>query len=69
MNIRTASQLLIGDKVFALNGRYEQEGRVVAIVPHHRAGFWITFQWVNSRGKSQVTRKRHHSVYVEQEPA
>lgn len=58
-----ASKLAVGDTVITRNGIYEQRGIVIAIEPHHRDGYWVTFQWLSNRGIKRG-KKRNQSVYL-----
>jgi hypothetical protein len=64
MSIVEARALQVGDRVVAYNGRYEQHAVVTDIKPHHREGFWITFQWQRGKALYQAT-KRHVSVHLD----
>ncbi len=63
MNSDEARRLATGHKVHAFNGRYVQRGKVVSRERDGR-GWWVTFDWVNARGATVRTRKRHASVHV-----
>ena len=64
MSSSMAEKLKRGDTVFSKNGPYEQEGQVLAVDPHHRSGFWVTFRWTDSKGRVRITRKRNCSVHI-----
>jgi hypothetical protein len=59
-----AKNLRVGDNVVAFNGPYMQEGTITKIEPHHRSGFWITFQWERAKGGVATTRKTHNAVWL-----
>jgi len=64
MTIAEAKKLKQGDPVITFNGPYRQDGQVLSVEPHHRAGYLIIYRWISPTGQTKDGRKRHTSVYL-----
>jgi hypothetical protein len=63
MTTKEARALKAGDRVWAKNGKYEQNATVVDTQPHHSSGLWITYTW-SKNGRIRTATKRHLRVHL-----